>query len=276
MKKLVQRGIVVVSLVAAMGIAFGQVQGQGQGQVRRGGGFGRQMGGQRGGGELQLVMRSDVQADLKVTEDQKTKLTALRGAGRGQGGQRGQRTTGAAGATGTRGTGTGGTGTAGAQGGAQGQRGQRGQGTPMSEADRAAMVKRMEDMRAEQHKQLAAILDAGQLKRLAEIAVQLQGNRAIQNPETQRTLGLSAAQLAKLKDLNDKQQEANRAIFQKMQDQELTREEAQATFEKNTKVMNDELAKVLTGDQAAKLKAMGGAPFKADPSIQNGRGGGGL
>jgi len=103
------------------------------------------------------------------------------------------------------------------------------------------------------------------MKRLGEIQVQLQGNRAILQESTQKALGLSAEQTTKIKDLQGKQREANTALFQKIQSQELSREDAMKSFENNNKILDTELGKVLTSDQASKLKAMGGKPFKADP-----------
>ena len=111
------------------------------------------------------------------------------------------------------------------------------------------------------------------MKRLDEINVQISGNRAIQQPAIQKALGLSEAQVKQINELQQKQQEAMRSLFEKVQNQEITREDMQASMQKNNKTMDDELAKILTADQAAKLKEMGGKPFKADPPPG---GGGGL
>jgi len=120
--------------------------------------------------------------------------------------------------------------------------------------------------------ELAKILNADQMKRLDEIAVQLQGNRAIFVPAVQKALGLSEDTIKKAQELQTKQGEANRSIQEKVMNQEISREEAQAAREKNNKALDDELAKLLSADQAAKLKEMQGKPFKADPP---GGGGGG-
>jgi len=239
----VKKIFVVVATVACVALAGAQGTGGGQGQGRRGGGgFGQR--GQRGGqgSELQLAMRHDVQVDLAVTDDQKTKLQELsdkqRAArGNGGGGRRG-------------GNGGGGNG-----GGA---------GTNGGTVDREAMMKAMQEQREQTHKDLAAILNEGQMKRLGEIQVQLQGNRAILNADVQKQLGMTSDQIQKIKDLQTKQQEANQSLRQKMQSQEMTREEAQAAMQKNNTAMNDELGKILTADQTAKLKSIGGKEFKAD------------
>jgi len=244
--------IICVALVGAQnGNGGGGGRGQGRGQGR--GGFGQF--GQRGGGnnEMPLALRKDVKADLAVTDDQKTKLTELqtkqREARRGQGG-------------GGRGNGNGGGGAA--AGGGQ--------------IDREALQKRMEEQRAQTHKDLAAILNEGQMKRLGEISIQLRGNRAIADADVQKALGLSDDQKAKIKDLQDKQGEANRAIFEKIRNQEISQDDARKSMENNNKALEAEFAKVLTADQTTKLKDMGGKPFKADPAEAQGqgrRGGGG-
>ncbi len=247
MKKFI-KGFVVIALASAMAFAVAQGNGQGgSGQGRRGG-FGQRMGGMRMGGSLlQLAMRSDVQTELNVTADQKTKLEALRPQ-RGQGGQGG-----------TRGSGNGGNG--------GGQRG--------GNFDPAAMQKAMQERQAKERTDLAAILSADQMKRLDEISLQMQGTNALTQEKTQKDLGLSTDQVAKIKDLQTKQREAMQSVFEKMRNEELTREEAQASMEKNTKAMDEELLKVLTTEQKAKFESMKGKPFKADPNVGFGRRGGG-
>lgn len=225
--------IAVAACVALAGAQGGQGGQGGQGRGQRGG-FG-QRGMMRGGGESGLVRRADVQKELGITDEQKTKLeemaTKEREARRAAFQNRSNDNGGAA---------TGG-----------GQQGRR-------MFDPAAMAKQRE----EQHKALAAILDAKQMKRLGELSLQQQGARALTQEETQKALGLSADQVAKIKDIQTKEGEAMQSLMEKMRNQELTREEMQASMEKNNKALTDELTKVLTTDQAAKFKEMQGAPFK--------------
>ena len=135
------------------------------------------------------------------------------------------------------------------------------------------MQKMMQENAAKQEKAVREILDEKQWNRVRQIWVQLQGNRALMNEQVQKDLKLDAGQIEKIKGLQTKQQEANQSVMEKMRNQEITREEMQAANQKNNEVLNAELAKVLTADQAAALKAMGGEPFKAD---DNGGGRGGL
>ena len=243
--------LVCAALVSAQGGQGGQDGRQG----RRGAGMFGQAG--RGFGDMQLVFRADVQADLGLTAEQKTKLTEL------QNKQREAR----------RGSGAVGAGNTGGAVGNGGRRGNRaGAGQNMTDAEREAMRKRMEEQRAQTQKDLAAILTAAQVKRLSEIRFQLQGSRAVLNAENQKALGLTTEQLTRISDLQQKQQQANQALTEKVRNQQITREELQKSRENNEKIFDAELLKILTPDQSAKLKEMGGKPFKADPPARRGGG----
>jgi hypothetical protein len=238
----IARNLLVISLLAVTSLALAQGGGQGRGQGR--GGFGQG----RGGGmtPMTLLMRGDVRKDLELSEEQITKVEALQpqrgpgGAAGAGGGQRGQ-------------------------GGGQRQGG--GQGGQLTDEQRATMQEAARKRAEEQKAAIAAILKPEQVTRLAEIGYQLQGNMALMQADTQKALGLDEKQVAAVKDLQTKQQEAMQALMQKMRDQELTREELQEKMTKNTDIMKAELGKILKADQAAKLKAMGGTkPFVADPA----------
>lgn len=212
------------ALVAAQGGGGG---GGGRGQGR--GGFGQGMFGGYDATGLRLLNRADVQRDLGVTDDQKTKLQALQP-------QRG-------------GGGGGGFGGGGGGGGAD------------AEARRAEMEKRNVETRAK----IAEVLKPEQVTRLQEINVQLAKNRAILNADVQKTLGVTDDQKKKIEDLNRKMMEANMGLFQQMRDGSMTQDQLRESMVKNNETMNAELGKILTAEQAAKLKAMGGKEFKADP-----------
>lgn len=230
--------LILVSLLAVTSLAVAQGGGGGQRGGQRGqGGFGRGGGSNFSG----LLSRADVQGELKITDDQKTKLTemrVIRGGGGGAGG----------------GAGAGG-----------GQRGQGGQGGGAGagggqQQDPEAMRKAAE----EREKNALAVLTADQNKRLKELFVQRNNNRAILNATIQADLGFSDAQKKQVTDLQAKQREAMSALMEKMRNQEIQREDMAGIMEKNNKTMDEELAKILTADQATKLKGMGGAPFKFD------------
>lgn len=239
---------VTVCAAALVGSALAQ-DGGGQGQRgnRQRGGFGR-----NGQASLtQLALRSDVQTDLGVNDDQKSKLTELRPQ-RGQG----RRNGGNGGGNDANGNGNGG----------NGRNGGRRQGGGGFNADPAAIAER----RAAEKKTLEAILNADQMKRLEEIRIQLSGDQAIVDPEIQKQLGFSDDQVRKVKDLQEKFQSAMRTMREKMQNGDLDRQGMMDAMQTNTKVLREELHKIPTSAQADKLKSMGGKPFKADEQ----RGGG--
>jgi hypothetical protein len=136
----------------------------------------------------------------------------------------------------------------------------------------------MAERRAQQKKDLAAILNDGQMKRLGELLLQRESYNALTQEEVQKALNFTSDQTQKVKDLQTKAQEANQSIMEKTRNQEMTREEGQAARTKNTKTMNDELQKILTADQAAKFKEMQGKAFTFETTNGGGgqrRGGGG-
>lgn len=137
---------------------------------------------------------------------------------------------------------------------------QGGGGPPTQEQIQASMKKRNEA----EAKLLKEVLDEAQNKRLKELWVQRAGNSIILNADIQKELGLSEDQNKKAKDLQAKQVEANQSIIQRARDGEIEFSEVRTLIEKNAKALNEELGKLLTKEQAEKLKAMGGAPFKFD------------
>jgi len=215
--------IVVVAVAALVGSAMAQ-----GGGGRRGGGM------QRGNPNSlsSLINRPDVQKDLGITDDQKTKLADIRTSSR-------QKMTDARTAAGD---------------------------------DPAARAAAMQKVGEEVGKEQVAVLTPDQQKRLKEIFVQVRGTQAVLNPEIQADLGISDDQKSKIKDLQERQTKANQELGAKQRDGSLSQEEAQAERQKNTKVLADEVDKVLTDAQKAKLKDMGGKPFTADAP---GGGGGG-
>jgi len=171
-----------------------------------------------------LLRREDVQGELKLTADQKSKLQAIQDGMRDKMREAFQ------------------------NGGGGG--------------DREAMQATMKKMQEENQKEVFAVLDDTQKKRLKELAIQRMGNSAATNADLQKDLGVTDDQKAKIKDLQAKQQEAMQALFEKMRNQEIDREQMQASMTKNNEVFNTELGKILTDAQKQKIKDMGGKPFK--------------
>lgn len=212
--------VLTLAIVGIVGSAFAQ----GGGQGRRGGGMFGMMG-RGGGGAVQLLQREDVQGELKLTDDQKSKISALQDKQREK--MREMFT-----------------------GGGGGER-------PDPEKMREIFTKAAE----EAQKEVDTILNADQKKRLKELGVQRAGNAAVLNPETAKEVGITDEQKAKIKTLQDKQQEASTSIMEKVRNGELDRDQLREKMEANTKIFDEELGKILTDAQKAKLKEMSGKPF---------------
>lgn len=133
-----------------------------------------------------------------------------------------------------------------------------------SGGDMSAVRPQMEKMMKESEKTLLAILTPEQAKRLKEISIWINGNRSLLDEEIQKDLKMTDDQKSKAKNLQTKQGEAMQSLFEKMRNQEIDREEMQAAMKKNNDILDAELGKLLTADQAAQLKSMKGKEFKAD------------
>jgi Spy/CpxP family protein refolding chaperone len=190
----------------------------------------------RGGGSLIYIQRKDVQKDLALTDQQAADLDTL-------------------------------------------QQKIRSEMTEIFQGgggDRDAMQKAFAAKAPEWQKQIEAILKPEQVSRLKEIAIQMQGNRAVAtDPELQTKLKITDDQKAKMKDLMDKQQEANQGLRAKVQSGEMDRDAMTAAVAKNNDALNTEIAKILTDDQKKQLAGLSGKKFDKDPN-ETGFGGGGL
>jgi len=208
------RIIVVAALAALTTLSFGQ----------RGFGFG--FGGGGAAPAAALLGRNDVKNDLKLTDEQKTKLQDL-------------------------------------------QDGMRSKMRDLFQSDGQDRDKLQADMKPimdDMTKQANAILTPDQQTRLQEIRVQLAGNSAAASiPEVATALKLNDDQKTKIASLQKTQQDANAAIGEKMRNQEIDFPTARQTFQKNQDALNTEIGKVLTDDQKATLKKLGGATFTPDP-----------
>ena len=132
-----------------------------------------------------------------------------------------------------------------------------------------AMQTIMAKMSEENAKEIATILTADQVKRLKEISIQFVGISIVaSNKEIQKDLSITDDQLAKIKDLQTRQQAAMREAMQNAQGDQAAIQEART---KNDKILVDEINKVLTDAQKAKLKDMSGKTFtRVDPPAGGG------
>ena len=218
--------LIVIAATAALVCA---ALAQGGGGQRRGG-FGMNL-----GDPVTLLGREDVQKDLVVTDDEKAKIVDLTEKSNSK-----------------------------RQEAMQAAR-------DASNGDRAEMMKAMgpimEKLSAENWAAVGTVITADQVKRLKEISVQIQGAAVVTtNKEVQGQLSITDDQKAKFADLRARQQTAQQELFQKMQSGEIDRSQMPDIMKKNTQIMEDEINKILTDAQKAKLKDLGGKHFeRVDP-----------
>ena len=129
---------------------------------------------------------------------------------------------------------------------------------PQDSSTQTKMQNFFEDM----SKDSLSVLTPAQTKRLGELAIQSRGAMAVVQPDVAKELGITAAQKAKIDDLQRLMNEANEGLYEKVRENEMDRDEMFATVQKNAKSLDVEIEKVLTPKQRAKLKELGGAPFE--------------
>lgn len=132
----------------------------------------RPQGGGQGGGSL--IGNPDVQKELKITDDQKTKITDAMASARPTGGNTNFQ--------------------------------------DLSQEERTKLFAEMQTRAAEARKKAEAILTADQLKRLNEFKFQQTG--ALSNPDVQAALKITDDQKAKLQTLAQEMGEKRRGLFQ--------------------------------------------------------------
>lgn len=211
----------LITIIAVAALAVGAFA---QGQGRRGG-FG-----QNPFSLTSLINRDEVKEELKLADDQKTKLTDLATSMQ-------QKRRDAFQASGIQ------------------------FGPDMSDDDRKKMAEIGVKVNSDQVKEISGILNADQLKRLKEISIQHEGNAAAADPIFQSDLGITDEQKGKIAELQKKQTAAMMELFQKMRNQEIDQAGFRTAMTSNQTIMSDEIGKILTEDQKGKIKSMSGTPF---------------
>lgn len=185
--------------VAAV-VAFGVLAG-GVAQAQRGGG---RFGGMMMGGGIQLLRRAEVQTELKLTDEQKSKINTLL---------------------------------------EELREARRGLFQDLRDATPEERQKLMEKVQAEDTQRINAILNPDQQKRFKQISLQQQGPMAIASPEIATELKLTDEQKRKVQEIVAQMRESQRGLFQGG-DREGVRERMEAlrkdASEKITAVLTEE------------------------------------
>ena len=192
-----------------------------------GGGGGRGMGRQRAYSQARLATLPEVVTELKLTDEQKTKISAIADQLQSD------------------------------------IRSSFGGGGGPPDMDK------MEQMNQEATTKVDALLDAGQQKRLGEIAVQVNGASSLNDAAIRKQLNFTDEQTKKYEEARD----ANRAAMSELMG--MSREERQGKMADMRKEADDRLLGVLTDQQKTEFEAMKGTPLTIDLSALRQRGGGG-
>lgn len=230
MKSVLRIGMLCAAFAAVVVLSASPVSAQGRGQRGGGqrGGFGGGFGGQQTTSRLQLASLSEVQAALKLTDEQKKvakevldKLNAdraeLRPGGGGGGGNFG------------------------------------------------AFQEQIAKLNSEAEAKLAEKLDDAQKKRLTEIFVQVNGTAALADKEVQKALGLNEETVKKLDEVRTANREATMAALREL-GQDATPEQRREKTQSLRKEADEKLLAVLSADQKAAFEKLGGEKVEIDLS----------
>jgi len=224
------RAVCVAGLIT--GLAVAQPPGGGGGRGGQGRGFGMQ-----GGGAATLAMNKSVQGEIKLTDEQKTKVQEF---------------------------------------GQKQMQEMREKMQDLQDLDREQRQEKMQSIRKEMtaagDKFLKDTLKPDQYKRLKQIAVQQAGLGALNtDEEVQKALKLTGEQKEKFKAMQDEMQGNMRELFQEMRDNP---QEAQSKMAALRKEALAKAVDVLNADQKKEWKELTGAPFevKMEAGAFGGRG----
>jgi Spy/CpxP family protein refolding chaperone len=112
-------------------------------------------------------------------------------------------------------------------------------------------------MADETNKALSGVLNSDQTKRLKQLELQMQGSRAFSDADVQKSLGLTDEQKEKIKTISDDAGKAMRELFQGGNFQEAAQK--MQTLRKDTM---EKVTAVLTDAQKKSWKDMTGEPFE--------------
>lgn len=96
-----------------------------------------------------------------------------------------------------------------------------------------------------------------QERRFTEVLLQMEGNLALQDPAVQRALNITSGQKKSIRELTAKHNETLMNLRFRSDDQQAS-ESARAQLSKD---LDEDLGKLLSDEQVAKLKALQGREF---------------
>ncbi len=215
--------------------------------------------------EGMLLGRTDVQKDLKLTDEQKSKLEALRAemqakfqAFRGP----------------WREGGPGGPPPPGGTVPPPPPAGAAGVVTP-EQFNPEAMRTQMEAVQKEVTEKTKAILTEEQWSRLGQIKIQIAGPRIVMDDdEVGKKVGVKASQKLEINKIIESLNQANGQIFAKLREPNADQAALTKEIEKNNQILSVEIKKIFTPDQSKAYETLEGPKFEADPQYSQMRFGG--
>jgi hypothetical protein len=130
----------------------------------------------------------------------------------------------------------------------------------------------MEKLNQEATAKLLEVLDEAQSKRLLGILAQVDVGAALNNAQIAKELSITDDQKKQLAEVRESNRDAMRDAWQKMQDQNLSREERRTKANELRTAAEEKLLAELTSDQQAQFAALKGEPVQIDRSRLFGRG----
>lgn len=121
--------------------------------------------------------------------------------------------------------------------------------------------KQLQALREEMEKQLTAVLKEPQMKRLKQIALQVEGYAALARPEIAKQIGLTKEQSRKVEEILRQAREKGRELFQQRPpDQQAIRQKMQEI----RRWVDEQIQPLLTDEQKKKWQELIGEPFKLE------------
>lgn len=138
----------------------------------------------------------------------------------------------------------------------------RGLGQELSGLSPEEREKRIKAVNEEIEKELAKVLKKEQLQRFRQIELQVEGLAALARPEIAKQVGLTEGQQQQIREILREANEKRRALFQQGPPAD-----RQAMFKEMQKIrqwVDEQIGKLLTGQQRKKWQELIGEPFKLE------------
>ena len=129
--------------------------------------------------------------------------------------------------------------------------------------NQAAVTEFQQKQKKEAQDKIDELITAGQKARLKQIALQLQGESGLYEPELQKQLGITEEQKLRLHEIRARRDAAMVELQDSMGRREILPQDMPTRMQQLQKEMNTSISEALTPEQQEGLKKLFGKPFKA-------------